>query len=50
MTGLLQKSENSYRIQYAKAISTAEEAAALIEVEFEYVTEIDGKNLFKKRK
>jgi len=35
---------------HAKAVSTVAEATALIEVGFEYVTEIDGKKLFRKRK
>jgi hypothetical protein len=38
---------NEYHV---KAVSTVEEAMALIEVGFEYVTDIDGKKLFKKRK
>ena len=33
-----------------KVASTVEEATALIEVGFEYVTEMDGKKLFRKRK
>ena len=35
---------------HMKAVSTVEEATTLIEVGFEYVTEMDGKKLFKKRK
>ncbi len=35
---------------HVKAVSTVEEATALIEVGFEYVTEIEGKKLFRKRK
>lgn len=35
---------------HVKAISSVEEATALVEVGFEYVTEIDGKKLFRKRK
>jgi integrase len=35
---------------HVKAISSVEEATALIEVGFEYVTDIDGKKLFRKRK
>jgi hypothetical protein len=38
---------NEYHV---KAVSTVEEAKALIEVGFEYVTEIDDKKLFRKRK
>jgi hypothetical protein len=33
-----------------KVASTIEEATVLIEVGFEYVTEMDGKKLFRKRK
>jgi len=33
-----------------KVASTVEEATALIEVGFEYVTDMDGKKLFRKRK
>lgn len=33
-----------------KAVSTVEEAMALMEVGFEYVTDMDGKKLFRKRK
>jgi hypothetical protein len=33
-----------------KVASTVEEATALIEVGFEYVTELDDKKLFRKRK
>jgi integrase len=35
---------------HVKAVSTVEEAKALIEVGFEYVTDMDGKKLFRKRK
>jgi integrase len=35
---------------HVKAVDTVEEAMALLEVGFEYVTEIDGKKLFRKRK
>jgi integrase len=38
---------NEYHV---KAVSTVEEATALIKVGFEYVTEIDNKKLFRKRK
>jgi len=38
---------NEYHV---KAVSTVEEATALIEVGFEYVTEIGDKKLFRKRK
>ncbi len=38
---------NEYHV---KAVSTVKEATELIEVGFEYVTEIDGKKLFRKRK
>ena len=38
---------NEYHV---KAVSTVEEAKALIEVGFEYVTDMDGKKLFRKRK
>ena len=33
-----------------KVASTVEKACKLVEVGFEYVTEFDGKKLFKKRK
>ena len=33
-----------------KLASTMEEAVKLVEVGFEYVTEMDGRKLFKKRK
>lgn len=33
-----------------KLASTVEEAVKLVEVGFEYVTEMDGKKLFRKRK
>ncbi len=33
-----------------KVASTVEEACKLLEVGFEYVTEFDGKKLFRKRK
>jgi len=33
-----------------KVAKTVEEASALVEVGFEYVTEIDGHRLFRKRK
>jgi hypothetical protein len=35
---------------HVKAVSRAEEATALLSIDFEYVTEIDGKRLFRKRK
>jgi len=35
---------------HVKAVSTVEEAIALIEVGFEHVAEMDGKQLFRKRK
>jgi hypothetical protein len=35
---------------HVKAVSTAEEATALLSIGFEYVIEIDGKRLFRKRK
>jgi len=35
---------------HVKAVSTVEEATALLAVGFEYVTEIEGKRLFRKRK
>ena len=38
---------NEYHV---KAVSTVEEAKSLIEVGFEYVTDIEGKKLFRKRK
>jgi len=38
---------NDYHV---KAVSTVKEATALVEVGFEYVTTIDGKQLFRKRK
>jgi integrase len=38
---------NEYHV---KAVSTVEEATALLGVGFEYVTEIEGKKLFRKRK
>ncbi|MCW4044842.1 MAG: tyrosine-type recombinase/integrase [Candidatus Bathyarchaeota archaeon] len=44
---LFSENANEYHV---KAVSTVEEAMALIEVGFEYVTEIDGKKLFRKRK
>jgi site-specific recombinase XerC len=33
-----------------KAVKTLEEACKLLEVGFEYVTEVDGKKIFRKRK
>ena len=33
-----------------KLASTVEEAGKLVEVGFEYITEMDGKKLFRKRK
>jgi hypothetical protein len=38
---------NDYMVKVA---STVEEACKLIEVGFEYVTDIEGKKLFRKRK
>ena len=38
---------NEYHV---KAVSTVKEATALLAVGFEYVTEVDGKKLFRKRK
>jgi len=35
---------------HVKAVSTVKEATALLSVGFEYVTEIEGKKLFRKRK
>jgi integrase len=40
-------SANEYHV---KAVSSIEEATALLQVGFEYVTDIDGKKLFRKRK
>jgi hypothetical protein len=40
-------SSNEY---HAKVASTVEEAIELVEVGFEFVTEIDGKKIFRKRK
>ena len=44
---IFSKDANDYHV---KAISTVEEARALIEVGFEYVTDVDSKKLFRKRK
>jgi hypothetical protein len=35
---------------HVKTVTTIKEATALIEADFEYVTETDGKKLFRKRK
>jgi len=40
-------SANEYHV---KAVSTVKEATALLAVGFEYVTDIEGKRLFRKRK
>jgi hypothetical protein len=33
-----------------RAVNTLEEACKLLEVGFEYVTKVDGKKIFRKRK
>jgi hypothetical protein len=35
---------------HVKVAETVEECCALVEVGFEYVTEMDGKKIFRKRK
>jgi len=44
---LFSGNSNEYHV---KAVSTVDEAMKLVEVGFEYVTEIDGMKLFRKRK
>jgi hypothetical protein len=44
---LFQNSDNEYHVKVAQ---TLEEATKLLEVGFEYVTDMDGEKLFKKRK
>ena len=41
---------STYNEYNVKVASTIEEACQLLEVGFEYVTEIDGKKLFRQRK
>jgi hypothetical protein len=47
---LLSSSSSTTNLEYSPELPSIEEACKLIEVGFEYITEMEGEKLFRKRK